>query len=139
MRRECYAIRLRLLNRVLTRIYDDALRPLGATANQLNILALVENMGEAEAGAIGRMLQMEKSTVSRNVERMHRQEWLSEKPGSDGRRVLLSVTRRGRALMERAMPLWNHAQEQVRELLGEAGAATIGRVADRLFAGAMGQ
>jgi DNA-binding MarR family transcriptional regulator len=136
VRRECFAVRLRLLNRVITRIYDEALRPLGVTVNQMNILAVVENMGEAEAGVIGQFLQMEKSTVSRNIERMRRQGWLGEKPASDARRVVLSVTSRGRALLTKAMPLWTQAQEQVRELLGEAGVASIIRVADRFFGGA---
>ncbi|SRR5216683_1373964 len=136
VRRECFAVRLRLLNRVITRIYDEALRPLGVTVNQMNILAVVENMSEAEAGVIGQFLQMEKSTVSRNVERMRRQGWLSEKPGADARRVVLSVTARGQALLVKALPLWRQAQEQVRQLLGEAGVASITRVADRFFAGA---
>jgi DNA-binding MarR family transcriptional regulator len=136
VRRECFAVRLRLLNRVITRIYDDALRPLGVTVNQMNILAVVENMSEAEPGVIGRFLHMEKSTVSRNIERMRRQGWLSAKAGSDARRMVLSATARGRALLAKAMPLWNQGQEQVRELLGEAGIASVKRVADPFFLGA---
>ena len=36
--RTCIAVRLRLLNRVVTNFYDDALRPLGLKVSQLNIL-----------------------------------------------------------------------------------------------------
>jgi DNA-binding MarR family transcriptional regulator len=139
VRRECFAVRLRLLNRVITRVYDEALRPLGLTVNQMNILAVLENLSEAEAGDIGRVLHMEKSTVSRNTERMRRQGWLTTQAGSDARRVRLSVTGRGRALLGKAMPLWSGAQEHVRGLLGEAGAASITRVADRFFAGSKGK
>src|SRR5262245_37165566 len=121
--RECFAIRVRMLNRVITRIYDDALKPLGVTANQMNILAVVENMYQAQPAAICRLLHMEKSTVSRNVDRMRRHGWLSEKPGPDARSVLLTTTAQGRARLRKSVPLWAKAQEQVRELLGDAGVA----------------
>src|SRR5262245_22027722 len=93
--RECFALRVQLLNRVITRIYDDALRPLGLTMNQLGILAVLAKMTEAQPGDIGEFLQMEKSTVSRNVQRMCEQKWVREEPGSDGRRVRLTITEKG--------------------------------------------
>jgi hypothetical protein len=37
---DCIAVRMRLLNRVVTKIYDDALRPLGIKTSQLNILVV---------------------------------------------------------------------------------------------------
>src|SRR5262249_56680863 len=83
--RDCFAVRLRLLNRIVTRIYDEALRPVGMTANQMNILAVLENMSEAQPSDLCRVLYMEKSTVSRNVERMRQQGWLRERPGPDAR------------------------------------------------------
>jgi len=131
--RDCFAVRVRLLNRIVTRIYDEALRPVGMTANQMNILAVLENMTEAQPSDLCRVLYMEKSTVSRNVERMRQQGWLRERPGPDGRAVLLAAAARGKTLLIRAMPLWEEAQRRVCELLGEAGAASIGRLAQPFF------
>ena len=37
---DCIADRMRLLNRVVTKIYDDALRSLGIRTGQLNILVV---------------------------------------------------------------------------------------------------
>ena len=42
---ECLAVRVRLLNRALTAIYDEALRPLGMTTGQLNVMVVVANRG----------------------------------------------------------------------------------------------
>jgi DNA-binding MarR family transcriptional regulator len=131
--RECLAVRVRLLNRVITRIYDDALRPLGVTVNQMNILAVLENLSEAQPGDLCRVLHMEKSTVSRNVERMLRHGWLSEKPGADARCVLLATTAEGRALLKKALPLWGKAQEQVRELLGEPGVEALTNLGEQFL------
>src|SRR3954463_11880306 len=85
--KECYALRVQLLNRVVTRLYDEALRPVGLTMNQMSILTVLANMGEAQPGVVGRFLQMEKSTISRNVKRMLEQKWVVEKPAADARRV----------------------------------------------------
>ena len=47
---ECLAVRIRLLNRTITGIYDDALRPLGVTAGQLNALVVVTKHGPLSPG-----------------------------------------------------------------------------------------
>ena len=41
---ECIAVRLRMLNRVVTRIYDNALRPFGIKVSQMNILIATGKM-----------------------------------------------------------------------------------------------
>ena len=43
--RTCIAVRLRLLNRVVTNLYDDALRPLGLKVSQLNLLVVTAKLG----------------------------------------------------------------------------------------------
>jgi hypothetical protein len=44
----CIAVRLRLLNRVVTNFYDDALRPLGLKVSQLNLLIVTAKLGLAQ-------------------------------------------------------------------------------------------
>jgi hypothetical protein len=48
--RDCIAVRLRLLNRVVTNLYDDALRPLGMKVSQFNILVVTAKLGLARPG-----------------------------------------------------------------------------------------
>ena len=45
--RDCIAVRLRLVNRVITSVYDEALRPLGLKASQMNILVVAAKLGVA--------------------------------------------------------------------------------------------
>jgi hypothetical protein len=44
---ECVAVRLRMLNRVVTNTYDDALRPLDLKVSHMNIMVAAANMGTA--------------------------------------------------------------------------------------------
>jgi DNA-binding MarR family transcriptional regulator len=73
---ECVAMRIRLISRAISRIYDDALRPHGLKASQLSILALVSVLGRAEPSEVCRILQLDASTFSRNVTRMRSNGWL---------------------------------------------------------------
>src|SRR5215472_5591724 len=83
--RSCIAVRLRLLNRVVTNLYDDALRPLGLKVSQLNILVVAAKLGLARPADVCGLLQLDASTLSRNVERMRAKGWLETVPGEDAR------------------------------------------------------
>ena len=78
---ECVAVRLRMLNRVVTNIYDDALRPLGLKVSQLNILVVTAKLGVARPAQMCEILRLDASTLSRNVERMRAHGWLEVVPG----------------------------------------------------------
>src|SRR5437773_9261264 len=67
---ECIAVRLRTLNRVITNIYDHALRPLDLKVSQMNILVAAASMGTARPLEVCEYLQLDVSTLSRNVDRM---------------------------------------------------------------------
>jgi hypothetical protein len=70
--KNCIAVRLRLLNRVVTSLYDDALRSLGLKVSQLNILVVTAKLGLARPAQVCDIVQLDTSTLSRNVERMRR-------------------------------------------------------------------
>src|SRR5688572_20703487 len=85
----CIAVRLRLLNRVVTNIYDDALRPLGLKVSQLNILIVTAKLGLARPAQVCDILQLDASTLSRNVKRMmaRGKQWLEVVPGEEDART----------------------------------------------------
>ena len=132
---ECIAVRLRLLNRVVTRIYDDALRSHGIKVSQMNVLVFVAKSATGVSpGQVALSLQLEKSTVSRNVERMCREGWLAVSSGEDERSQCLKATAKGRRLLEKAYPQWQQAQRQARAMLDEDGVKAVRQVADRIWA-----
>src|SRR6516165_11479946 len=123
--RNCIAVRLRLLNRVITNFYDDALRPLGLKVSQLNILIVTAKLGLARPTQIGDILQLDKSTLSRNLERMRAHGWLEVVPEQDARAQPFRLTSQGKRLIENTIPAWEQAQRQAMELLGDEGIALL--------------
>lgn len=110
MSQECVARRLRQVNRTVTRLYDEALRPHGLTVNQLNILAVIISEKQIRPGQLGQALGMEKSTISRTVDRMVGKGWLKVAPGQDSRTQLLTVTHKGHQLLISVTPIWDALQ-----------------------------
>ena len=115
----CIAGRLRLLNRVVTNIYDDALRPFGLKISQGNILIFTGKMGVATPVQICEFLQLDISTLSRNLELLRKNGWVEDVPGEDARSHPFRLTAEGKLLIEKAIPAWEKAQAEARELLGD--------------------
>jgi DNA-binding MarR family transcriptional regulator len=133
--RNCIAVRLRLLNRVVTNLYDDALRPLGLKVSQLNILIVAAKLGLARPAQVCDILQLDASTLSRNVKRMmaRGKRWLEAVPGEeDARAQPFRLTPQGRQLIEKAVPAWEEAQRRAAELLGDDGVALLNKAAKKL-------
>ena len=129
---ECIAVRMRMLNRVVTNIYDDALRPLGVRVSQMNILVAAGKMGTARPAEVCERLHLDVSTLSRNVERMKARGWLEVIPDDDGRAQPFRLTNAGRKLLEQAAPAWKKAQKQAKSLLGDGIVDLLGQAMKRL-------
>ena len=129
---ECVAVRLRMLNRVITNIYDNALRPLDLKVSQMNILVAAAKMGTARPSDVCEYLHLDVSTLSRNVERMKDRGWLEVVPDEDGRSQPFQLTPQGRKLLEKAIPAWSEAQQEVKRLLGDGFVHQLNRAAKRI-------
>ena len=125
MARECIGLRARYLGRLVTRMYDDALRPLGLTAAQLSLLGAIEGLAPASAKQVGERLDLEKSTLSRNLRLLSDRGWVRVLQPDRGRHRLLELTPAGRRLLVRAMPAWQEAQVAARRRLGEETAEAL--------------
>lgn len=116
---ECIAVRVRMVNRVVSNIYDDELRSLDLKVSQMNILVAAAKAGAVRPVDLCAYLHLDVSTLSRNVERMKARGWLEVAPSEDGRSQPFRLTPRGRALLNKALPAWDRAQRQVKKLLGD--------------------
>jgi DNA-binding MarR family transcriptional regulator len=128
----CIALRLRLLNRVVTNLFDESLRPLDLNISQLNLLVVTAKLGLAQPAKVCEILQLDTSTLSRNVERMRAKAWLEVVPGEDARTQPFRVTAEGRRLLAQALPAWKVAQQEAAKILGDRGIAALDEAAAKL-------
>ena len=131
--RDCLLTRTRRISRIITNIYDQALRPYGVNAPQFSLLVLISKLGAASRAEIGRANYQERSTLTRNLALLLAEGWVEEmvSEGSARRRPIV-ISAAGRELLISAAPAWRSAQVTARQLLGREGAAAIVGVADSI-------
>lgn len=129
---QCIAVRIRLLNRVISKLYDDALRPLDLKVSQLNVLVLAARLTLARPAKVCALLRLDTSTLSRSVDRMRAKGWLEIVPSKDARTQPFRLTPRGMRLLKRAVPAYERAQKDARRLLGEDGVALLDKLTKKM-------
>jgi DNA-binding MarR family transcriptional regulator len=116
---------VRKLNRMVTAIYDGALAGAGVKTSQFSVLVAVANRGKARPAELTELLQMDESTLSRNVERMCARGWLRLERNEDRRSHLIEVTDKGQTLIRKCLPAWRQAQAEVSKRLGTGTVAEL--------------
>lgn len=109
---------VRKLNRMVSAIYDGALAKAGLKTSQFSVLVSVANRIQARPTELTKHLQLDESTLSRNVERMCARGWLRLVQDEDRRSHLIEVTDKGQALIRKCLPAWQKAQAEVSRRLG---------------------
>ena len=121
----CVALRARRMSRIITRIYDDALRRLGLTASQFTLLTAVAQQDGVTAAEIGFDLDIEKSTLSRNLKRLLALGHIIMDPPAGRRGRGLHLTARGKAVIREAYPVWQAAQRRANDVMGKESRSTL--------------
>jgi len=116
---QCFAVRLRKLNRMVSKYYDDCFRPYGITVAQFNLLISISARGETSPSVLVKTLCLEKSTVSRNIDKMMSKGWVASSSGEDKRTQILTLTDEGAELLDILLPAWKDAQEKTEKAVGD--------------------
>jgi DNA-binding MarR family transcriptional regulator len=122
----CTCAMLRRTARRVTRIYDRALRPAGVRLTQYSVLANVARTGGLSISQLAGCLEMERTTLTRNLRPLVRAGWVIVARGNDRRQRSVGLTQAGRQVYEEAYPLWQAAERHLREELGDAAEALRG-------------
>jgi len=122
---DCFLHRIRLLSRTITGIFDEALKPMKLKVTQMNMLGVVTKFGPISPGDLCHKLSMDKSTLSRNVDRLIEYKWLELIPGENSRSHQLKITEKGSGIIKRAEKYWKQAQAKTKEILGKDGSEAV--------------
>ena len=106
----CAVMNLRQASRVVTSFFDEALRPSGLRATQLNILMAIAVGAPPTVTGLAEVLAMDRTTMTRNLQLLRRRGLIAADE--------VALTAKGRQAAARAMPMWERAQAVVVEALG---------------------
>ena len=115
----CSCLQLRKATRLITQLYDKALRPSGLRSTQLPILVTLAVIGPTSMMFLAERLVTDRSALARNLKPLEKQGMIEIMPGGDRRTRQVKLTPRGEETVARATPLWEKAQSTVVEALGQ--------------------
>lgn len=116
----CVCLRLRKASRLVTRTYDDVLRPAGLRSTQLPILAILSLTHSAPMSVLADQLVMDRTTLTRNLRPLEERGLVEIVAGEDKRTREVKLTIRGQEAVDKAIPLWDKAQGYAVEALGKS-------------------
>lgn len=134
MRDGCLGVRISRLHRLVARRYEQALRPVGLSLPQLEVLAVLTLLGPSKPAAVADALAVERSTISRTLAAMQERGWLAVEMSPAGRTVSVAVTAEGTRALASARAAWAQAQAAVSDLMPGASCETFDAWVDALAA-----
>ena len=125
----CLCTNLRRTARAISSIYDAALAPAGIKITQFSLLRAVERREPVAISELADEVVLDRTTLARNLAPLERDGLLLLSAGADQRVTEVSLTRKGRERIERALPLWAATQSEVSRLLSPGRIAQIQEIA----------
>ena len=130
----CACHNVRRAARAVTGLYDRILAPTGLRTTQVTLLVALEKAGLIPFTRLAGVLGMDRTTLTRNLEPLRRAGLLTLRPGEDRRVRLAAITDKGRKAITAAIPLWEQAQRQITEGLGQGRWNAVRRDLEHLTA-----
>lgn len=126
----CTNLKLRQLSRIVTRHYDHYVATVGLKITQYSLLSHVVKLGPIRPVDLAKRMQMDASTLTRNLQPLSALGLLTIGAGSDARSRLVSATEAGVTKQAEAQQAWKAAQVALNEQLGVARVSALHELLD---------
>lgn len=133
---QCNCFTVRKAARQISRLYDACLQPSGLRITQFLILATLNERQPASVNALAERLDIERTAMGKMIGFLERDGFVAVRPSpEDGRIRIAELTPDGKALFERAAPLWQQAQHQFSVMNGATNVEALRRSLKKMRAG----
>lgn len=114
----CFCLQLRKATRKIGARYDAALAPVGINIAQFSLLRTIARRQPISLTELGRKLELDRSTMGRNVRVIEKMGLVELGRGDDQREATVALSERGHEVLRAAEPLWARCQDEVGQRLG---------------------
>jgi len=113
----CLCLHVQRAARALARRFDEELRPFELTNGQFSLLMSLNRPEPPAMGPVASLLAMDRTTLTAALKPLERRGLLRIKsdPGDRRSRILI-LTDKGRALLARALPVWQKTHDSIEKL-----------------------
>ncbi len=115
----CACATLRRTARLVTQLYEEALRPAGITGPQFTLLQALTLAPGISQKRLAEILGADSTTLTRTLAIIEKRGLIKAEAAADRRAWQLGLTKAGQREYERALPYWQSAQSRLRRALGD--------------------
>ena len=130
----CSSFKLRQLSRRVSQHFDRIVGVADLKTTQYSLLAHIVKLAPVRPGELAAQMEMDASTLTRNLQPLVALGWVEVGPGDDGRSRCVIATDAGRAKRAQAQLEWKRAQLALNERLGADRVARLHAVLDECLA-----
>lgn len=130
----CSSFKLRQLSRRVSQHFDRIVGAAGLKTTQYSLLSHVMRREPVRPGDLAAEMEMDASTLTRNLQPLVKLGWLEIGPGADGRSRFVTLTDVGREKRAQAQREWKRAQIAFNERIGDERVARLHALIDECLA-----
>lgn len=120
VRDACLCLHAQRAARALARRFDEALRPLELTNGQYSLLMALNRPAPPKLGSVSALLAMDRTTLTAALKPLERRKLVKVAVDKEDRRSrLLAITPAGRALLNKAFPVWKETHAAVEKEISD--------------------
>ncbi len=118
IRDTCLCLHVQRVARGLAQRFDEAFRPLELTNGQFSLLTSLNRPKSPQMRAVAKLLSMDRTTLTAALKPLKRRGLVKiEVDKEDRRSRLLLLTEAGRALLAKALPIWEREHTAIEQEL----------------------
>jgi DNA-binding MarR family transcriptional regulator len=121
----CNCGAIRQAARRVTRLYDQALAPVGLRITQYPILSWLLSAGPMTMNVLAERVVIDRATLGHNLRPLEAQGLITISTGKDRRSRVVALTEAGERKLEEARPAWREAQATFEAAFGVEDAAML--------------
>ena len=116
----CLCLHVQRAARSLARRFDEAMRPLNLTNGQFSLMMSLNRPQPPAMAVVASLLAMDRTTLTAALKPLERRGLMKVSTNqADRRSRLLTLTPKGRALLARAVPIWEDTHRKIEKSLPE--------------------
>lgn len=121
----CACLNLRRAAKAITTYYDDYLQAAGITVPQMVLLRHVNYYTSVTMTDLAKAMRIDRTTLNRNLKPLVAQGLLEIDRGEDSRTREIHLLEDGKHKLQEALLLWEQAQQDIRDYLGQEDAEKL--------------
>ncbi|QYJ67401.1 MarR family winged helix-turn-helix transcriptional regulator [Flavobacterium litorale] len=112
----CISGKINRCTRIIGNVFRKHLKDFNITSSQLSVLFVIMKNKEVNQKKVSDVLYLEKSTVNRNLNRLVKSSYVYT-----DEHLKLKITEKGYEFLEKVIPQWNKAMDEIREKIKPEG------------------